>query len=41
MVDKQQKILGEDFALFEPIRKTGQGFYISVSILAALVIWGV
>jgi len=40
-MDKQQKIVGEDSALFEPIRKTGKGFYISISILTALVLWGI
>jgi len=40
MVDKRQKILGEDSILFEHILKTGKGFYITVSILGALVLWG-
>jgi len=40
MVDKRQKILGEDTILFEHILKTGKGFYITVSILGGLVLWG-
>ena len=41
MLDKQAKIIGEDKVLFDHIWKTGKGFYIFVSILAALVLWGV
>src|SRR4030042_6815048 len=41
MMDKRQKIIGEDSILFEHIYKTGKGFYITVSILAALVLLGV
>jgi Ni/Fe-hydrogenase subunit HybB-like protein len=41
MVDKEHKIIAEDAPLFEHIWKTGKGFYITVSILAALVLWGV
>jgi molybdopterin-containing oxidoreductase family membrane subunit len=40
MADKKQKIIGEDGILFEHIWKTGKGFYITVSILAALVFLG-
>jgi molybdopterin-containing oxidoreductase family membrane subunit len=40
MIDKRQKILGEDAVLFEHIYKTGKGFYITVSILGALVLLG-
>jgi Ni/Fe-hydrogenase subunit HybB-like protein len=40
MVDKRQKIIGEDAQLFEHIWKSGKGFYITVSILGALVLWG-
>jgi molybdopterin-containing oxidoreductase family membrane subunit len=40
MVDKRQKIIGEDAKLFEHIWKTGKGFYITVSILGALVLLG-
>jgi molybdopterin-containing oxidoreductase family membrane subunit len=40
MVDKRQKIIGEDAQLFEHIWKTGKGFYITVSILGALVLLG-
>ena len=40
MLDKRQKIIGEDGILFEHIWKTGKGFYITVSILAALVLLG-
>jgi Ni/Fe-hydrogenase subunit HybB-like protein len=39
-VNKQTKIVGEDAVLFEQIWKTGKGFYITVSILGALVLWG-
>ncbi len=39
-MDYRQKIIGEDAALFEHISKTGKGFYITVSILTALVLWG-
>jgi molybdopterin-containing oxidoreductase family membrane subunit len=40
MADKTQKILGEDRILFEHIWKTGKGFYITVSVLGAFVLWG-
>jgi molybdopterin-containing oxidoreductase family membrane subunit len=40
MIDKRQKIFGEDAVLFEHIYKTGKGFYITVSILGALVLLG-
>jgi Ni/Fe-hydrogenase subunit HybB-like protein len=40
MVDKQTKIIGEDRVLFEHIWKTGKGFYITISVLGALVLWG-
>jgi len=40
MIDKRQKILGEDTILFEHVLKTGKGFYITVSILGALVLLG-
>ena len=40
MIDKRQKIIAEDRPLFEHIWKTGKGFYITVSILGALVLWG-
>ena len=40
MLDKQTKIIGEDRILFEHIWKTGKGFYITISILGALVFWG-
>jgi molybdopterin-containing oxidoreductase family membrane subunit len=40
MIDKRQKIIGEDRVLFEHIWKKGRGFYITVSILSALVLWG-
>ena len=40
MIDKQTKIIGEDRVLFEHIWKTGKGFYITISILGALVLWG-
>jgi len=40
MVDKRQKIIGEDAQLFEHIWKSGKGFYITVSILGALVLLG-
>ena len=38
MLDKQTKIIGEDRILFEHIWKTGKGFYITISILGALVL---
>jgi Ni/Fe-hydrogenase subunit HybB-like protein len=40
MLDKRQKIIGEDATLFQHIWETGKGFYITVSILGALVLWG-
>jgi Ni/Fe-hydrogenase subunit HybB-like protein len=40
MLDKREKILGEDSILFEHIWKRGKGFYIAVSILGAFVLWG-
>ena len=39
-MDKRQKIIGEDAQLFEHIWKSGKGFYITVSILGALVLLG-
>ena len=41
MVDPRQKIIGQDAILFDHISKTGKKFYITVSILAALVLWGI
>jgi molybdopterin-containing oxidoreductase family membrane subunit len=41
MIDPKQKIVGQDAILFEHIQKTGKKFYITVSILAALVLWGI
>jgi molybdopterin-containing oxidoreductase family membrane subunit len=41
MLDQRKKIIGEDNSLFEHIWRTGKGFYITVSILAALVLWGI
>ena len=40
MIDKRQKILGEDTILFEHVLRTGRGFYITISILGALVLLG-
>jgi len=40
MIDKRQKIIAQDPILFEHIQKTGKGFYLTVSILGALVLWG-
>jgi molybdopterin-containing oxidoreductase family membrane subunit len=40
MADQRQKILGEDRILFEHIWKTGKGFYLTISILSGLVLWG-
>ena len=40
MLDHRQKIIGEDRILFEHIWKTGKGFYITISVLGALVLWG-
>ena len=40
-MDKRQKIIGEDAILFDHISKTGRGFYLTISILTALVIWGI
>jgi molybdopterin-containing oxidoreductase family membrane subunit len=40
MLDNKQKIIGEDAALFQHILKSGKGFYITVSILGVLVLWG-
>jgi Ni/Fe-hydrogenase subunit HybB-like protein len=41
MADPRQKIIGQDAILFDHISKTGKKFYITVSILAALVLWGI
>ena len=41
MIDPKVKIIGEDAVLFEHVSKTGKRFYITVSILAALVLWGI
>jgi len=38
MLDQRKKIIGEDTVLFEHIWKSGKGFYITVSILGALVL---
>ena len=40
MKAQEDLILGEDAALFDPVRKTGTGFYVTISILTALVLWG-
>lgn len=40
-MDHRQRIVGEDAILFDPISKTGKGFYLTLSILTALVIWGI
>src|SRR4030043_2481207 len=40
-MEARQRIIGQDAILFDHISKTGRGFYITVSILAALVIWGI
>jgi molybdopterin-containing oxidoreductase family membrane subunit len=40
MLDHRQKIIAEDAPLFEHIWKTGKNFYITVSILGALVLLG-
>ena len=40
MKAQEDLILGEDAALFNPVRKTGTGFYVTISILTALVLWG-
>ena len=41
MLDQRNKIIAGDNPLFEHIWRTGRGFYITVSVLAALVLWGV
>jgi Ni/Fe-hydrogenase subunit HybB-like protein len=40
-MDNRQKIIGEDRVLFDPIHKTGKRFYITLSVLASLALWGV
>ncbi len=40
MKAREDIILGEDATLFEHVRKTGRGFYITVSVLIALILWG-
>ena len=40
MKAQEDLILGEDAALFDPVRKTGTGFYVTISILTTLVLWG-
>jgi len=40
-MNKEGLILKEDSILFEHVLKTGKGFYITVSILIVLVIWGI
>ncbi|RPJ09057.1 MAG: hypothetical protein EHM36_04715, partial [Deltaproteobacteria bacterium] len=40
-MDHRQKIIGEDAILFDHISKTGWRFYLFISILTALVLWGV
>jgi len=40
-MDPKQLALGEDAILIEPIRKTGRVFYLSLSILVAVILWAV
>jgi molybdopterin-containing oxidoreductase family membrane subunit len=40
-MQEKQLNLEEDAILFEPIRKTGKTFYITFSILVAIILWGV
>jgi Ni/Fe-hydrogenase subunit HybB-like protein len=40
-MDTKQTALGEDAILLEPIRKTGRAFYLSLSILVAIILWAV
>jgi len=40
-MEENQLNLEEDGILFEPIRKTGKTFYITFSILVAIILWGV
>jgi molybdopterin-containing oxidoreductase family membrane subunit len=39
-MEERQLNLEEDAILFEPIRKTGKTFYITFSILVAIILWG-
>lgn len=41
MSDNTAIAVQEDAILFEPIRKTGRGFYITLAILVAIIAWGV
>jgi molybdopterin-containing oxidoreductase family membrane subunit len=40
-MEKKELRLEEDTALFEPIRRTGKPFYITLSILIAVILWAV
>jgi molybdopterin-containing oxidoreductase family membrane subunit len=40
-MEEKQFNVEEDAILFEPIRKTGKTFYITLSILVAIILWGV
>jgi molybdopterin-containing oxidoreductase family membrane subunit len=40
-MEEKQLNLEEDAVLFEPIRKTGKTFYVTFSILVAVILWGV
>ncbi len=40
-MEEKQHPLEQDTILFEPIRKTGKPFYLSASILVAIILWGV
>ena len=40
-MNEKQLIVEEDAALFEPIRRTGKYFYLTFSILVAVILWAV
>jgi molybdopterin-containing oxidoreductase family membrane subunit len=41
MLNIRHTKLEDDAALFQPILKTGKGFYVAVSIFSALTLWGI
>jgi len=41
MMSKERVLVGEETTLLEHVRRSGKGYYITISILTALVLWGI
>lgn len=41
MIEEKKLGLEEDAVLFEPIRRTGRSFYLTLSILVAVILWAI